>query len=172
MQEVTTPGLGNLSSPDAFFETMKVERQCWETYLAYFEILDQRKSCDLAGACFTDDAEIAYHMKGPPLIFHTRSDYVAFLEVATAAQEMTAHVVGQARFEWSSGKPRLISYITSWQWFSINAARGDLRPAEFVTIGYSEDDFECVDGKWLISRRHVRPAAGLVAVGAPPPAFA
>lgn len=171
MSEVTEIVLGDLSSPESFFETLKAERACWKTYLDYFDILDKKRPCEQAGECFTENAEIAYHMKGPPLTFNSRSDYVAFLNIATAAQEMTAHVVGQNWFEWSNGKPRLFSYVTSWQWFTANADQGDLRPAEFVTIGYSEDDFECVDGKWLVSRRHVKPAAGLLVIGALPPAL-
>jgi len=161
--------LGNLATAEGFFATLQAERAMYETYLEYFAVIDQKRPCALAGACFTEDAEVAYHMKGPPMVFRGRTDYVAFLEQATSAQEMTAHVVGQTRFDWTNGKPRLISYVTSWQWFTANAQLGDLRPAEFTTIGHSEDDFEQVGGRWLISRRVVRPVAGLVAIGAPPP---
>lgn len=161
--------LGNLSTAKSFFETLKVERACWDTYLDYFDLLDRKMPCKDAAACFTEDAKIEYHMKGQPMVFNGRPNYLSFLEKATAAQEMTAHVVGQHRFVWSNSKPKLLSHVTSWQWFTVNAHRGDLRPAEFTTIGYSEDDFEYVASKWLIARRVVRPVAGLVAVGAPPP---
>lgn len=163
--------LGDMSTPAALFGTLRAERECWYTYLEYFDVLDKKRPCEEAGQCFTEDTKIEYHMKGPPLIFQGRRDYVAFVEKATAAQEMMAHVVGQHWFQWTDGKPRLFSYVTSWQWFTVNAHLGDLRPAEFVTIGYSEDDFEYVGGKWLVARRVVKPAAGLVAVGAPPPPF-
>ena len=163
--------LGDLSTPEGLFETLKAERDCWKTYLDYFDIIDKKQPCELAGQCFTEDTEMAYHMKGPPLLFRGRSNWVAFLKKATAAQEMTAHVVGQSRFEWINGKPRLFSRVTSWQWFVINAHLGAFRPAEFVTIGYSEDDFDYVGGRWLIAHRVARPSAGLVAVGAPPPAL-
>lgn len=45
---------------------------------------------------------------------------------------------------------------------------GQNRPADFVTIGYSEDDFKLVGGRWLIARRVVKPVAGLVTAGALP----
>ncbi|MFD2416474.1 nuclear transport factor 2 family protein [Amycolatopsis pigmentata] len=169
MSDTAEIALGDLSRPDSFFETLKAERECWDTYLYYFDIIDKKKPAELAGRCFTKDADIAYDMKGMPLVFHGRSEYAAFLEQAMAAQEMTAHVVGQHRFVWTDGKPRLLTSVTSWQWFVVNEHLGDTRPAEFVTIGYSEDDFDYVDGTWLIGRRIVRPAAGLVAIGAPPP---
>jgi hypothetical protein len=169
MSTINTAPLGDLSTSEGLFATLKAERSMHETYLVYLDIIDKRQPCQLAGECFTEDAEIAYHMKGTPMVFHSRTDYVTFLEHATAAQEMTAHVVGQTRFDWASGKPRLLSYVTSWQWFKVNAHLGDVRPADFTTIGYCEDDFEYAGGRWLISRRIVRPAAGLVAMGAPPP---
>ena len=161
--------LGDLSTLESFFATVLAERACWDTYLDYFTVLDTRQPCVQAVECFTPEARIEYHMKGAPLVFQGRAEYLGFLEQATAAQQMTAHVVGQHRFRWSDGRPRLLSHVTSWQWFVVNADRGDLRPAEFTTIGYCEDDFEYIQGRWLIARRIVKPAAGLVAVGAPPP---
>lgn len=161
--------LGDVSTPASFFETLKAERDCWNTYLAYFEAIDQKQPCQVAANCFTEDVEIVYHMKGPPLVFRSRAEYLSFLEMATPPQEMTAHVVGQHRFAWVDGRPRLFTYVTSWQWFVVNAHLGDTRPADFTTIGYSVDDFEHVDAGWLIARRHARPAAGLVAAGKPPP---
>jgi len=164
--------LGRTSSPETFFETLRAEREMYETYLDYFSLLDNKLSCERAGECFTEDTEVTYRMKGPPLVFHGRADYVSWLKDATEAQEMTAHVTGQHRFEWANGKPRLIAYVTSWQWFTHTAHLGENRPADFVTIGYSEDDFEHVGGRWLIARRAVRPVAGLVAAGSLPGAKA
>jgi SnoaL-like domain len=160
--------LGTISSPGALVETMSAEREIYETYLNYFLCLDTKMPCERAGECFTENTEITYHMKGQPMTFHGRSNYVAFLKTATAAQEMTAHVVGQRLIRWSHGKPRLLTYVTVWQWFVSKKSLGKDRPADFVTIGHSEDDFECAHGKWLISRRVVKPVAGLVAAGALP----
>lgn len=161
--------LGDLSTPESFFETLRAERECMNTCLEYFEIIDRKGPCEQAGACFTEDVDITYLMKGPSLVFNGRPGYVAFLEQATAAQERTAHFVGQHRFTWHDGRPRMTSYVMSWQWFMVNAHLGDLRPAEFVTIACSEDDFERVGDRWLVSRRFVQPVAGLVAIGTPPP---
>jgi hypothetical protein len=58
--------------------------------------------------------------------------------------------------------------VTVWQWFLGKKNLGKDRPADFVAVGYSEDEFECAQGKWLISRRVVKPVAGLVAAGALP----
>jgi hypothetical protein len=160
--------LGGTSSPEALFETLRAEREMYKTYLDYFFFLDRKEPCELAGECFTENAEVTYHMKGSPLIFRSRSSYVSWLKDAAAAQEMTAHVAGQHCFEWTGGRPRLITYVTSWQWFVHTKHLGANRAADFVTVGYSEDDFEYVAGKWLIARRIVRPAAGLVAAGSLP----
>jgi len=157
--------LGDLSNAESFFRTVKAERECLVTYLRYFEIVDRRLPCEQAAECFTKDTNIEYHMKGAPMKFRGRSEYAVFMRKAVAAQEMSAHFVGQTRFVWTSGAPRLFSYVTSWQWFIANADDGDLRPADFATIGYSEDDFECVEGQWLISNRVVKPVAGLTVVG-------
>ena len=161
-------GLGEISSPEALFKTISAEREIYKTYLNYFFFLDTKTPCERAGECFTENTEITYHMKGQPMTFHGRSNYIAFLKTATAGQEMTAHVVGQKLIRWSHGKPQLLTYVTSWQWFENTRNLGKDRPADFVTIGYSEDDFECVYGEWLISRRVVKPVAGLVAAGALP----
>ena len=37
--------------------------------------------------------------------------------------------------------------------------------ADWTGVGLVEDDVELEDGRWLISRRHVAPVAGLVAAG-------
>ena len=80
--------LGDLSTPQSFFETMNAERECYKTFMDYFHFIDTKMPCEHAGDCFTENVEIAYHMKGTPMIFHGRSDYVSFLKPATAAQEM------------------------------------------------------------------------------------
>lgn len=162
------PALGSTATSEALSKTLTAERQMYATYLDYFFFIDQKLPCEKAVECFTEDTEITYHMKGSPLSFKSRSDYLSFLKVATGAQQMTAHVVGQNLFRWSGGKPRLLTYVTVWQWFLDKAHLGENRPADFVTIGYSEDDFACVNGKWLIARRLVKPVAGLVATGALP----
>ncbi|MEV4364137.1 nuclear transport factor 2 family protein [Nonomuraea sp. NPDC049625] len=83
-------------------------------------------------------------------------------------QQMVAHVLGQIAIEWDTGRPRVSAYATVWHWYQANPAQGDLRPADWTTIGLVEDDFEQYDGRWLIARRKVRPVAGLVATGSPP----
>ena len=163
-----TSKLGDLSTPETFLETVRAERACWKTYLEYFDILDRREPPHFAAECFTENARIAYDMKGSPLVFCSRAEYADFLIEATAAHEMTAHVVGQHLFVWSDGKPRLFSYVTSWQWFVANSSAGTNRPADFVTIGRAQDDFEFIEGKWLISSRIVAPVAGLTAIGVAP----
>lgn len=155
-----------LASPAAtFYEMLQAERGMYDTYLDYFACIDKKMPCESAAECFTEDTDITYHMKGQPLRFRGRASYVSFLKGATAAQEMTAHVVGQNRFQWIAGRPRLLTYVTVWQWFVNKAHLGRDRPADLVTIGSSEDDFAWVGNRWLISRRVVQPVAGLVAAG-------
>lgn len=81
---------------------------------------------------------------------------------------MSAHVLGQSTIRWNNGKPRISAYVTAWHWLSSNKEAGDSRPADWTTIGFAEDEFEKFDDRWLISRRSVKPAAGLAALGSPP----
>lgn len=160
--------LGDISTPEALVRTLAAERACWETYLEYFDVIDKKRPHHLAAECFTTDARIAYGMRGAPLVFEGRAAYAEFLDGAVGHHEMIAHVVGQHRFVWKDGVPRLITYVTSWQWFTQKAELGENRPADFATIGYAEDDFRYEDGRWLIFNRFVTPAAGIAAVGAKP----
>ena len=163
--------LGQLAPPASLMATLYAEREAYKTFQDYFSIVDSKLPCEQAANCFTEKAEIEYHMKGSPMIFHGRSEFLRFLEVATPPQQMTAHVVGQSRFEWIDGKLLLHAYVTSWQWYTANAHLGEMRPADFVTIAKSTDEFAAVEGKWLIARRVAKPVAGLVAAGSPPPAL-
>lgn len=160
--------LGDMSSPQALFETIVVERKCWEVYLRYFQALDFQKSNELAASCFTEDTEITYAMGNQSQQFNGRAAYLRFLEEASARYEMISHFVGQHIFKWDDATPRLLSHVTSWQWFTNNKDAGEMRPADFVAIGYAEDVFEKVGNHWLIAKRVVRPAAGVCAIGARP----
>jgi hypothetical protein len=160
--------LGDTSTPEAFYETLKAERECWKVYLAYFYATDHTGSAKDAAACFTENTQVRYSMRGSEQLFNGREEYHVFLGKSLAAYQMVSHVVGQQDFTWSNGTPRLTTNVISWQWFKTKADAGDLRPADFATIGHAEDEFEFVNGKWLISKRLVRPAAGITAIGIPP----
>ncbi len=170
MIDVRDELLGDTSTPEALARTVTAERACWETYLEYFDVIDKKRPHHLAAECFTKDATVTYGMKGAPLVFTGRDEYAAFLDGAVVQHEMIAHVVGQHRFTWRDGVPRLITYVTSWQWFTANAGLGENRPADYATIGYAEDDFRFEEGKWLIFKRFVAPAAGATALGGRPAA--
>lgn len=160
--------LGDLSTPETMVATINAERACWETYLDYFAVVDGRRPYLEAAACFTENAVISYGMRSAPLEFHGREAYATFMKDAVKVHEITAHVVGQHRFRWTDGTPRLFTHVMSWQWFAVWAERGP-RPADFVTIAHAEDDFQLVGDRWLICNRTVRPATGGAAIGARPP---
>ncbi|PZU09074.1 MAG: hypothetical protein DI605_09825 [Sphingomonas sp.] len=159
--------LGDLSTPESFMATIQAERECLETYLEYFEVIDRGRPNSGAAACFTEDTEVTYAMKGKPMVFNGRAEYLKFLDDSTAAYEMVTHILGQQFFAWKNGTPSLRTNVISWQWFLKNKDQGDMRPADFVTMGHANDEFTKVDGKWLISKRHVQPAAGITAIGTP-----
>lgn len=169
MSEVGEIDLGRLSSPQAHWLTLLAERGAYATFCEYLRAVDDHMQCARAGACFTQDAEITYQMKEQPMLFHGREAFIGYLEGAKLVHEMSVHVVGQHRFSWIEGRPRISAYISAWHWFLDRAHLGSDRAADFMTIGYAEDEFTFIDGKWLISRRLVRPAAGLVGIGAMPP---
>ncbi|MEU0949693.1 nuclear transport factor 2 family protein [Streptomyces canus] len=121
--------------------------------------------------CFTKDAPIEYDMMpGPTQRFRGRDDFTAFMSAGrTGRHEPTvAHVVGQTLIEWTDGRLHLRAYVTVWHWSPTRTADGRHRPADWTVVGLVEDDFEQEDGRWLISRRHLEPVAGLVAAGRGP----
>ena len=160
------------SSGQLSLATLQAERAIYRTFCNYLFFVDRDKQYERACIeCFKSDAKITYHMaSGSALIFHGRNEFLDYLEShARPTTQMSAHVLGQSRIHWINGKPRISAYITAWHWLSANEEAGDLRPADRTTIGFAEDDFENVEGNWLISRRSVKPAAGLVAAGSAPP---
>jgi hypothetical protein len=160
--------LGLASSIESMAAMLEAEREIYRTFCNYLLLVDCHQQYERAcHECFAPHAEIIYRMaSGPPTIFNGPQQFLAYLEShARSGTQMSAHVMGQSVITWSDGKPRLSAYITAWHWLAINKATGDSRPADWTTIGFAEDDFEYIAGRWLISRRSVKPAAGLVAMG-------
>ncbi|MEW9553330.1 nuclear transport factor 2 family protein [Nonomuraea sp. NPDC050783] len=157
-----------MTSHETLLATLAAEREIHQTFLRFFRLVDTRQYERLGEECFTPDALIEYHVPAPQR-FNGRDEFTAFmLDGPRRRQQMVAHVLGQTAIEWDAGRPRVSAYATVWHWYRANAAQGDLRPADWTTIGLVEDDFEQYDGRWLIARRNVRPVAGLVAAGSPP----
>ncbi|MGY4178407.1 hypothetical protein ACVIHH_003698 [Bradyrhizobium sp. USDA 4518] len=158
--------LGDLSSFEEISEALKAERACWETYLDYFDIIEGPGPNGAAANCFTRHTQVIYGMRGEVLVLTGRDEYAAFLEGCDTFYQMLADVARHPRFTWSNGILRLTKVI-SWQWLAANAQHGKQRPADFVAVGHTEDEFACVDSR-LISSRIVGPAAGATAIGALP----
>ena len=168
MSDIESSALGRLSSPESCLATWHAERAVYATFCEYLRAADVM-DCERAGGCFTEDAEVTYHMSGEPMVFCGRRAFVAYLEDAKLVHEMSVHVVGQHSFSWNDGTPCVAAYVSAWHWFLDNAHLGDMRAADFMTVGFAQDEFVLAEGKWLVSRRLVKPAAGLVAVGDRPP---
>jgi hypothetical protein len=161
--------LGQLSSSEQFIATWNAERGAYNTFCEYLTAVDDQMQYERAGACFTENAEVTYDMKDQPMVFHGRREFIGYLQGVKQVLAASAHVVGQHRFSWHQGRPRIVAYVTAWHWFHENSHLGENRPADFTTVGYAEDEFTQVAGIWLISRRLVKPASGLVAFGDRPP---
>jgi hypothetical protein len=154
----------------SLLETLAAERAIYETYLRFFRLVDTGQFARVGDECFTRDALIEYSiMPGPVQRFEGRDAFTDFLSAGTADPgQMVAHVAGQHLIEWDGDRPFLTGYATIWHWFRSSAWLGETRPADWTTVGLVEDEYECVDGRWLISRRTVSRVAGMVAVGLPP----
>jgi hypothetical protein len=157
------------SSSEDLLTALEAERAIYRTFFRFFRLMDT-KQYELVGECFAPNAVIDYQvMPDTRQVFEGRDEFVDFVLSNTKQRiQMVAHVVGQHIVEWDSGRPRICAYATAWHWFTAKASDGDLRPADWATVGYVEDEFEQIDGDWLIARRAVAPVAGIVAVGAPP----
>lgn len=163
---MTSPPESDLS----LLETLEAERAIYHTHFRFFRLTDTRRYEQIGRECFTPDAFIEYRiMPGPPQRFHGRDAFTAFMLAGRPHPgSAVAHVGGQSTIEWESGRPRLLAYATVWHWAATHTALGAHRPADWTTIGYIEDDYEQIDGRWLIARRRVSPVAGLVATGVAP----
>ncbi|TMR33396.1 nuclear transport factor 2 family protein [Nonomuraea zeae] len=156
------------SSNETLLATIEAEREIYRTFLRFFRLVDTRQFERLGEECFTPDAVIEYHLPAPHR-FNGRAEFTAYmLDGPRRRQQMVAHVLGQIAIEWEAGRPSVSAYATVWHWYQANASQGDLRPADWTTIGLVEDDFEQFEGRWLIARRTVSPITGLVAAGSPP----
>ncbi|SNQ48176.1 conserved hypothetical protein [Frankia canadensis] len=150
---------------------LESERDILRTFTRFFRLLDTRQYEQVAEQCLTPDAELevrlptAHRLHGPGEVTrHLRTQL-------DARSEMTAHVPGLAVVDWNGhDQPFLTAYTTAWHWFTARAHLGDLRPADWTVVLLVEDAYRRHEGRWLIARRRVTPAAGLVAAGSPPPA--
>jgi hypothetical protein len=146
--------------------TIEAERAIYRTFYR----IDTNQYERVGKECFTPDALIEYDvMPGPTQRFRGRDEFTAFMSAGPRTRERkVAHVIGQSVIEWYEGRPHLEAYATVWHWAASRTTSGQHRPADWTVVGLVEDDFEQVDGEWLISRRYVSPVAGLVATGRAP----
>ncbi|MBL7498122.1 nuclear transport factor 2 family protein [Frankia sp. CNm7] len=149
---------------------LEAERSILRTFARFFRLVDTREHERVAARCLTPDATLDCHVPA----FHRLRGHDEFtrhlLTVVAPRSQMVAHVPGLAVIDWDEdGQPSLSAYTTVWHWYTVNAHHGDLRPADWTTIGLVEDDYRLHDGRWLIAHRRVTPVAGLVAAGSPPP---
>jgi hypothetical protein len=139
------------------------------TFVNYLSFVDTGQDYRSAVKSFSKHAVIEYQMNGErPMKFQGRDEFLAYLEGQANTDlkfEGCAHALGQYEIRWLDKKPRLSAYVTAWHWFERNRHLGTHRPADWTTIGFVTDDFDFVEGQWLIARRTLRPAAGLVATG-------
>lgn len=160
-----------MTSLEARLARLEAESAINRTFFRFFELVDSRRYTEIAAECLTPDAQIEYHVPAPHR-FDGSAEFTRYMiDTVAPRSQRVAHVVGQTVVEWHGDRPRLKARATVWHWYQAHAGGGDLRPADWTTIGQVEDDFAEVDGRWLIARRLVTPVAGLVAAGAPPPAL-
>ncbi|WP_261568743.1 nuclear transport factor 2 family protein [Frankia gtarii] len=167
---VAPDNTATLDSTATRLARLEAERDIQHTFARSFRLVDTREYERIAAECLTPDADLEYHIPARHRL-RGRDEFTRHMltEVAPRSQ-MVAHVPGLAVVDWdSSGQPHLSAYTTAWHWYTAQAHRGELRPADWTTIGLVEDTYRRHDGRWLITRRRVTPVAGLVAAGSPPP---
>src|SRR5205823_1647353 len=153
------------SSDEELLAVLEAERAVYRTFLRYTQLVDSNQHERVADECFTPDVVVDYQMlPGIRQLFCGRDEWNAYvLPSATRRVQWVAHVIGQTTIEWKDGRPHRCAYATGWHWYKEHASKGDLRPADWATIGFLEDDYEQVDGTWLIARRTLVPVGGVVA---------
>lgn len=161
--------MGSLST----LEILEAEREIRQTYFRFFQLADRGDYARLGVECFAADADIEYTiMPGPPQRFAGRDAFTSFMLAGTGPAveggPAVAHVAGMSSISWDGELPHLSGYATVWHWAATRTPGGFHRPADWTTIGRVEDDYALIDGRWLITRRRVSPAAGLVATGTAP----
>ncbi len=158
-------------------DRLDAERAIRHTHFRFFLLADAGRYDLLGQRCFTPDADIEYRiMPGPPQRFAGRAEFVDFMLAgrppATAHHRIigpaAAHTSAPPDIDWSTGQPRLTGYATVWHWAATQTPGGQQRPADWTTIGLVDDTYRRHDGEWLIARRLITPAAGLVATGTAP----
>ncbi|MDL9945623.1 nuclear transport factor 2 family protein [Gordonia sp. ABSL11-1] len=155
------------NQPRSLLDLLAAEREINANHVRFFEIADAFEHHRFV-ECFTPDAFIEYTiMPGPPQRFHSAHEFAAFMSAGgQRGQQAVAHVAGQHVVRWHDDRPHLSGYATVWHWTATHDHAGRHRPADWTTIGRIEDDYQNLDGRWLISRRSVSRAAGLIATGA------
>lgn len=153
----------------SILEILEAEREIYRTHFRFFELADRQEYALLGEECFAPDARIEYTiMPGPPQRFAGRDAFTGFMLAGGPSESAVAHVAGQSSITWDDGRPHLSGYATVWHWARTRTPSGQHRPADWTTIGRIEDDYARIGGRWLITRRLVSPAAGLVATGTAP----
>ncbi|WP_051028047.1 nuclear transport factor 2 family protein [Nocardia higoensis] len=149
----------------------EAESEINRTFFRFFELVDARRYTDIGPECLAPDADLEYHVPAPHRLLG-RDEFTRYMvsKVAPRSQRV-AHVLGHTVVEWNGSTPRVKSRATVWHWYQQFAEKGDLRPADWTTVGQVEDEFARVEGRWLIARRVVTPIAGVVAAGASPPSL-
>ncbi|MCW2881052.1 MAG: hypothetical protein JWQ95_5152 [Sphaerisporangium sp.] len=158
-------------------DRLEAERAIRQTHFRFFRLADIGDYALLGRQCFTPDAQIEYRiMPGPPQRFASRDEFVTFMLAGRPPAApphriggpAVAHTSAPPDIDWTTGQPRLTGHATVWHWAAVRTPTGQDRPADWTTIGLVEDDYRQFDGQWLIARRLITPAAGLVATGTTP----
>ncbi|MCK9895453.1 nuclear transport factor 2 family protein [Frankia sp. AgB32] len=167
------PTSGGAGALGARVARLEAERDIIRTFTRFFWLIDNRAYDSIATQCLTPDADLEFDLPAPHRL-RGHDEFTGYLRTRVAPEsEMVAHVPGLATVEWAdSGQATLTAYTTAWHWFTARAQLGALRPADWTAVGLVDDVYQRHDGRWLIARRRVTPAAGLVAAGSPPPAGA
>jgi hypothetical protein len=151
--------------------TLEAERGIRRTFFRFFRLMDTMEWERAGRECFATDAVLKNDALpgGMQLRSEGRTDITAALAAGQPVMQMVAHVAGQSFVDCAEpGRPRLTAYVTAWHWFADRAREGELRPADWTIVTLVEDEYVPVEGEWLIERRTITPAAGMVAAGTLP----
>lgn len=150
------------------------ERAIWETFYAYFWLIDSGQWQRVARECFAPDAVVRFGgPAGEDRTLGGRNDidgYYRDIYGSVGRLEQMAHVAGQTHIAWPvDGPPTLRALVTGWRWGRTTGRPiapvpdrrvrpgppGQARPADHAVVVMAVDEYVQYGGAWLISSRRV-----------------
>jgi hypothetical protein len=133
-------------------------------------LVDARDPRATVDGAFAPDAVDDHGIYGA--VFRGRDEIEAMYRRSNETTEASGHFLGSSVIEVDGDVAYGRTYVTGWTWTWDSAAKGNVRPADWVFIGTYVDRFERTDEGWLIAQRVMEPLGpGATAAGTRPGAY-